>query len=334
MNKPTDFSKLLSSYLTEHLPSLRNVSNNTISSYCDTFRLLLTYCRDSLSMKIEHLTIASFSGELVKGFLVWIINDRHCSISTRNQRLAAIHSFFKYVQGECPKEILRCQNILQIPFAKKEKPLVNYLSVDEMTRILNQPDTTTINGRRDLCFLSLLYDTGARVSEITALKVRDVRLSNPPKVTLYGKGRKFREVPILSNTAQHLSQYLTEQRLNVPEKLDHPLFFNKQRGHLSRAGAAYILKKYVVDSEISTHVSPHVLRHTKAMHMLDSGINIFYIKGLLGHEDISTTEVYAKANIETQRAALEKYSVVLPAATPSWAVDGDTLAWLKSFGKS
>ena len=201
MVKPTNFSRFLSTYLTEYLPSLRNASKNTISSYCDTFRLLLTFCRDNRGLKIERLEIKDFTAELVKSFLHWILNERKCSISTRNQRLAAIHAFFKYAQTESPQDILGCQSILQIPFTKKEKAVVNYLSIDEMTRILSQPDASTAQGRRDLCFLSVLYDTGARISEMTALKVRDVRLGLPPKMLLYGKGRKFREVPILSNTA-------------------------------------------------------------------------------------------------------------------------------------
>ena len=210
---------------------------------------------------------------------------------------------------------------------------MHYLTVDEMTRILALPDTTTSQGRRDLCFICLMYDTGARVSELIATKVRDVRLENPAKVTLYGKGRKFREVPLLSNTAKNLQQYLTEQKLTTPDKLDYPLFFNRQRKALSRTGATHILKKYALAAELEKCVSPHILRHSKAMHLLESGINIFYIKGLLGHEDIATTEIYAKANIEMQRAALEKHAVVLPQAVAPWVSDADTLDWLKNFGK-
>jgi site-specific recombinase XerD len=334
MNRTTDFSKALSSYLSEYLPSLRNVSKNTISSYCDTFRLLLTFCRDNRGMRIERLSVSDFSSELIRGFLSWLDKERHCGIATRNQRLAAIRALFKYVQAECPKEILVCQSIVQIPFSKHEKPTVNYLSIDEITDILKQPDTRTVSGRRDLCFLSLMYDTGARVSEIIALRVREIHLNAPPKVFLYGKGRKIREVPILTNTMKHLESYLAENHLTTPDKLDCPLFSNRQGRPLTRAGASYILKKYCESANIQSHVSPHVLRHTKAMHLLEAGINIFYIKGFLGHEDISTTEVYVKANVETQRAALERHSAILPPAVPSWANDSDTLEWLKNFGKA
>ena len=210
---------------------------------------------------------------------------------------------------------------------------MNYLSVDEMMKILGQPDLTTSNGRRDMCFLCLMYDTGARVSEIITLKVRDIRLDVPAKVTLFGKGSKMREVPLLENTTEHLREYFMEQRLTSPDKRDCPLFFNRQRKSLTRTGATYILNKYVEASGVETHVSPHVLRHSKAMHLLESGVNIFYIKGVLGHEDIATTEVYAKANVEMKRTALEKHASIIPATTPAYALDGDMIEWLKSFGK-
>jgi site-specific recombinase XerD len=333
MQKPTDFSLILSSFLTDYITTQRNMSENTISSYCDTFRLFLTHCRDIKSMRVEKIKMADFSASLVTGFLDWLVAERSCSLSTQNQRLAAIHALFRYAQTESPQSLVICQAILGVPFAKKPKKLMNYLSVDEMTGILSQPDLTTANGRRDMCFLCLLYDTGARVSEIIELKVRNVRLEHPAKATLFGKGSKMREVPLLENTTRHLSEYLKEQRLTTSDKLDHPLFFNRQRKALTRTGATYILKKYTSAAGVETHVSPHVLRHSKAMHLLESGINIFYIKGLLGHEDIATTEVYAKANVEMKRTALEKHATLIPATTPAHALDGDTIEWLKSFGK-
>ncbi len=333
MKKPTDFTKLMSTYLSSYLPLQRNVSKNTISSYCDTFRLLLTFLRDEKDMCVETLRIKDFSTELIREYLVWLERDRHCGISTKNQRLAALRAFFKYVEVEKPEYMLLCQKIINIPYTKNEKAAVQYLSTDEMSSILRQPNQSSSTGRRDICFLSLLYDTGARISEILSLKVRDVHLSNPAKVILYGKGRKLREVPLLPNTVLHLQQYVTEHGLSAPERLDRMLFVNRQGKPITRAGATYILSKYVQMAGVDTHVSPHVLRHTKAMHLLEAGINIYYIKDFLGHEDISTTEIYAKASIETQRKALEKHSLVMPPATPSWVTDTDTLEWLKALGK-
>lgn len=333
MRKPTDFTKLLTTYLSTYLPLQRNVSKNTISSYCDTFRLLLIFLRDEKDENIERIQIRDFSPVLVREFLTWLEQERHCGIPTRNQRLAALRAFFKYVEVEKPEYMLLCQKITNIPYAKQEKASVKYLSTEEMALLLRQPNQHTKSGRRDLCLLSMLYDTGARVSEILSLKVRDLHLSNPAKVILYGKGRKLREVPLLPNTVLHLQQYVIEHGLSAPERLDRYLFLNRQGNPLTRSGATYILSKYAQMAGLSSHVSPHMLRHTKAMHLLEAGINIFYIKDFLGHEDISTTEVYAKASIETQRQALEKHSLVLPPATPSWVTDTDTLEWLKALAK-
>lgn len=174
MKKPTDFTKLMTSYLASYLPLQRNVSKNTISSYCDTFRLLLTFLRDEKSMSIERVRIQDFSPGLLREYLSWLGHDRHCGISTRNQRLAALRAFFKYVEVESPQHMLLCQKIINIPYTKKEQASVCYLTTEEMSSILRQPDQSSRIGRQDLCFLSLLYDAGARVSEILSLKVRDV----------------------------------------------------------------------------------------------------------------------------------------------------------------
>lgn len=228
MKKPTDFIKLMTSYLGSYLPLQRNVSQNTISSYCDAFRLLLTFLRDEKAISIERVRIQDFSPGLIQEYLSWLSRDRRCGISTRNHRLAALRAFFKYVEVESPQHMLLCQKITNIPYTKKEQASVCYLTTEEMSSILRQPDQSSRIGRRDLCFLSLLYDTGARVSEILSLKVRDIHLSNPAKVILYGKGRKLREVPILPNTVLHLRRYMEEQGLSAPEKLDRPFFVNRQ----------------------------------------------------------------------------------------------------------
>lgn len=333
MRKPTDFTIALNSYLTSYLPLQRNLSSNTIASYCDTFRLLLIFMRDIKNTNADRVKLSDFSSDTVVEFLLWLETDRRCSISTRNQRLAAIKAFFRYAEVEKPEHILLSQRILQLPYMKEEKPSISYLSTDEMSRILRAPDTTTSYGRRDLCFLSILYDTGARVSELLTLKARDIYLDPPAKVILLGKGRKRREVPLLTNTVEILRSYIKEHRLDSTDKLDDVIFKNRQGKPLTRAGAGYILKKYASAANVTTHVSPHVLRHTKAMHLLEANVNMFYIKDFLGHTDISTTEVYAKASIETQRAALEKHASILPQAAAIWSNEPDTIEWLKSFSK-
>ena len=223
--KPTDFAKALSQYLSEYLPGQRNVSPNTIKSYRETFKLFLKYCKSG-GLSIERLRLQQIDEPLIVGFLSWLEQDRKSSVATRNQRLACIHGFFRYIQIENPDGILSYQKILSIPMEKAPIPVVNHLTPDALKLILAQPDLLKVNGRRDLTMLSVLYDTGSRVQELADLTVRDVRLDHPPIVTLTGKGRKTRQVPLMSNTESILRQYMTETRLLQNGMQDCPLFLN------------------------------------------------------------------------------------------------------------
>ncbi len=332
--KPTDFAKALSQYLTSYLPGQRNVSPNTIRSYRHTFKLFLTYCKHIRNLTIEQLALKHIDEPLIIGFLSWLEQDRKNSIATRNQRLACIHGFCRYMQIEDPVGLLSYQKILSIPVKKAQKPTVNHLTPDALKLILAQPNPSKASGRRDLTMLSVLYDTGARVQELVDLKVRDVRLDPPPILTLTGKGCKTRHVPLMSNTESLLRRYMTETYLLKNGMQDHPLFVNRQRGKLTPEGVTYILNKYVararvISSIIPDKVTPHVFRHTKAMHLLQAGVNLIYIRDLLGHVDITTTEIYARADTELKRKALEKtYPDMIPTDLPQWNQDEDLLAWL------
>jgi len=333
--KPTDFAKALSQYLSAYLSGQRNVSSNTISSYRDTFKLFLTYCKQS-GLSIERLTFAQIDESLVLAFLKWLEDERSNGISTRNQRLACIHAFFRYVQTEHPVGLLTYQKILAIPMKKAPKPTVNHLTPDSLQLILAQPDLSTRGGRRDATLLSVLYDTGARVQELVDLRVRDVRLDPPPVLSLTGKGRKTRHVPLMSNTEAVLRQYMNEGYLLQNGMQDRPLFCNRQHAKMTREGVAFILDKYVARARaasptIPDKVTPHVLRHTKAMHLLQSGVNLIYIRDLLGHVDIATTEVYARADTELKRKALEQaYPNMVLEGMPQWNQDEDLISWLIS----
>lgn len=337
--KTTDFSKYLSDFLSVYLPCGRNLSRNTISSYCDVFTLLLQFCRDNKRLRADRLSINDLTCSLVSDFLDWLETERKSSISTRNQRLAAICSFARYVQIESPANMHELQKILAIPFKKAVEPVVTYLSPDELHSVLQQPDTLSVHGRRDLVMLSVLYDTGARVQELCDLSARDVRFEKPAHVTLTGKGNKSRQVPLLQNTVDLLRQYLLEVGLDAPNKLDYPLFCNNQKKKFTRAGIAYILNKYTTmaratNPQIPEKVTPHVLRHTKAMHLLQADVNVIYIRDILGHVDVATTGVYARADTRMKRAALEKaQNINLTASIPPWAKDQDLLEWLKNYGK-
>jgi len=327
--KPTDFAKHLANYLSSYLPGQRGMSAHTIRSYRDTFSLFLGFCKDVKNIRIERFTLNHFNKALIEEFLRWLETERGNGIATRNQRLATIHAFCRYVQTEEPGQLLQCQEIMAISFKKQPKTHIQYLSAQEMTEIFARPDLNTSTGRRDLLLLSLLYDTGARVSELIDLKVRDVRLDDFPVAKLNGKGNKVRHVPLMKKTAALLKDYLAENRLNRPEKYDYPLFFNRQHQKLTRPGVTYILQKYTDGNK----VTPHVLRHSKAMHLLQAGVNIVYIRDLLGHVDIATTETYAKADTEMKRAALEKvYKDLTPSGTPTWNNDAGLMDWLHNLG--
>ncbi|MEW5816807.1 MAG: site-specific integrase [Spirochaetota bacterium] len=338
--KTTDFAKLLTAYLTKVLPGQRNLSTHTITSYRDTFKLLLLFCQQRKGIAPEHLTLSQIDDTLVHEFISWIECERHCSISTRNQRLAAIHAFFRYVQTEAPERLLTCQRILSIPFKKTGKPVVSYLTPDALKAILNQPDRKTLAGRRDLVLLTTLYDTGARVQELINLVVRDIRLDQPSTIALKGKGNKIRHVPLMTKTASMLKEYLKERRLSTAGKYDHPVFFNSRHQKLTRAGIAYIIKKYVEAAKrqnnivLPEKISPHVFRHTKAMHLLQANINLVYIRDFLGHASVTTSEIYARADSEMKRLALEQaYSLMVTDDIPAWQEDEDLLIWLQNFCK-
>lgn len=296
--KPTDFSYHLSGYLAKYLPGRVGISTNTIKSYRDTFSLLLRFCSGVKRMPVEKITVSTLEKKLIEEFLTWIETKRGCSVSTRNQRLAAIHAFFKYIQMEAPEHIYLCQQILAVPIKRTHSKAINYLTLDGIKAILDASDTTSMIGRRNLVLLSLLYDTGARVQEIADLVVSDVRLENPATVKMTGKGNKSRIVPLMTRTTKLVNQYMSENDLKRIAQGTYPLFQNRSGTKLTRAGIAYILKMCVEKARIlhpeliPKEVSPHGLRHSKAFHLLQSGVNLVYIRDLLGHVSIKTTEVY------------------------------------------
>ncbi|MGJ9458999.1 tyrosine-type recombinase/integrase [Oceanobacillus sp. CF4.6] len=332
--KPTNFAKYLTEFLSVFLPAQRNVSKNTIHSYRDAFKLLIKYCQEIKSIPVERLTLNDFSNELLIGFLEWLETDRKCSISTRNQRLAAIHSFFRYVQVEEPAGLYHFQKIMAIPAKKVKKATVEHLSPDAIKLLLEQPDRNCPKGRRDLTLLSVLYDTGARVQELIDINVGDVILDTPAIIILTGKGNKKRRVPLMKNTVSILNSYILENKLDKPWKNEYPLFTNNQNNKLTKEGIAYIISKYVILArKISTlvppKVKPHMLRHSKAMHLLQAGVNLIYIRDFLGHVDLKTTEIYARTDTETKRNAIENaYSDLIDGNLPDWSKDQALLSWL------
>ena len=334
--KKTDFTKALTAYFSTYLPLTCGVSPNTCNSYRDAFKLLLLYFQEEKGVPANSIELRMLNRNLVSDFLDWLEAQRKVSVTTRNQRLAAMKAFAHYVQYRNPEYLETCTDIITMRPKKHEKPVIPFLAEDELKALLAQPDPSTRHGLRDLTLLSLLYDSGARVQEITDLQLKDIRLTNPAMVTLTGKGRKARQVPLMKETCTLLDTYIRNFDLNS-EPLTAPLFFNKKGEALSRYGITYILKKYVSKAELdgsARKISPHGLRHTKAMHLLRAGVNMIYIRDFLGHVDISTTEVYARIDAEMKRKVFEeKVPNFTPNTTMPWEEDKDLLQWLTQFGK-
>lgn len=339
MTTTTDFAKHLSRFLTEYLPHERNMSNNTLSSYRDTFVQYIDFMKNEKNIPIDRLSLKHLTRDNALHFMKWILDDRGCSPATRNYRLAAIHSFVSYLQYEVIDNAEEWQNVLSIKAMRSESKALTYLSTEGIRLLLAQPDTMTSQGRRHLAILSLMYDTGARVQEIADLTVESVRIDYEPySIRLFGKGRKSRIVPMVKEQTEILRQYMAENHLNDSNVYASPLFFNNRHEKLTREGISYILKTYADLARkespelIPQKISCHSLRHSKAMHLLQSGINLVYIRDILGHVSIQTTDIYARADSKAKREALEKaYTNLNPSTTSTreWERNKNLREWLK-----
>ncbi|MDR1716068.1 MAG: site-specific integrase [Prevotella sp.] len=294
--KINDFSKYLTSFFTSYLPHERGCSQNTIKAYRDTFVLFINYMNVTENVKVEKLELKIITRAHIVRFLDWLRVKRNASDNTWNLRLAAIQSYFKYVQYIEPRFIGEYQNIMSIRGKRNaSRATINYLSIEGIKLILEQVNTSTRRGRRDLALLALMYDTGARVQEVIDLCPINLHLYKPYTVQLRGKGDKTRVVPLLDVQIDILKIYLSEQGLINIRMMSGPLFFNHRKEKLTRGGISYILEKYVrkarmINPElIPEKISCHSFRHSKAMHLLQAGVNLVYIRDILGHATIQTT---------------------------------------------
>ena len=297
---------LLQSFFTEHMLSDRRASQQTVDSYRDTFRLLLRFLQQTTGKQPASLRISDLDAPAILSFLDHIEQQRNNQIQSRNVRLAAIRSFFRLVALRDPASVHVATRVLAIPSKRSDKRLVGYLTRVEMDAILGAPDRTTWRGQRDYVLLLTFYNSGARVSEITALKRSQVRLGVTSFLQVHGKGRKEREVPLWPRTARTLKCWLDAS----PAPPDAPAFPSSRGTALSRDGVNYILQDALRKAAKSCptlaakRVSPHVLRHTTAMHLLQSGVDITVIALWLGHESPETTHMYVEADLKTKEQAL------------------------------
>ena len=267
----------------------------------------------------------------VVAFLDHIEKERHGSIATRNCRLAALHSFFRFVADREPLVAKQCESVLHVPVKRGPKRSPCYLETEEVAAVLAQPDRQSVRGQRDYTLLVLLYNTGARISEALALCPGDIRLETPAQVRLLGKGRKERICPLWPETAALLEALLKRQ----PPQTDEPIFVNRYGEPLGASGARFRLRQYVLAAAKRTpriaekRVSPHTWRHTAAVQLIAAKVDPAIIRSWLGHSSLETTNLYAQANLETKRKAIEQVDgTVRPAKPPRWQRDRDLLAWL------
>ena len=341
MKQSTDFAKYISGFLGNYLTNERGVSNNTIKSYSYTFILFISYMREVKKIDINKLFFKDITKAVIVDFLNWLQSTRGCSDGTRNQRLAAISSFIKYAEYMNPAGLYESHQILSIPVKKTEEKIINYLPIDGIKLLLQQPDTSKGKGLRDLALLSLMFESAARVQEIIDLTPSSLSLTGKPhSVKLHGKGNKHRIVPLPEKEAQILLRYMTQYDLSKRENAQKPLFPNNQGQKMTRNGINNILIKYVKvakgkdENIIPDSLSCHSLRHSKAMQLLESKIELIHIKDFLGHKSVITTEIYARVNPKyTFEAVKSAYKNITTNEIPLWERNNEVLAMLKSFVK-
>ena len=331
----TDFAVLITKFLTEYLPLHRNCSKNTISSYKDSLKLFILFLRDGKSMNINKFKMRQIDRELILEFIEWLENRGNSPV-TINHRLAGIKSFINFAQYESVENLAYLQPVLSVKSLKTTTRQVDYLTEEQMNNLINLPPIDTSTGIRDRIIMCLLYDTGARVQELCDLKIEDINLGNNPTVKLHGKGSKIRIVPISKNMNQILEVYISKFFSDIKLKNEY-LIKNKNNQQMSRDGIEYIVQKYATilknnDPSFPSKVHPHMFRHSKAMHMLAVDIPIVYIRDFLGHEDISTTMIYARADSRKKNEAINNLAPKLIEENyVDWSKDQDLLDFLNSF---
>lgn len=323
------FADTLAKFLTVYLPVTRACSTNTVAAYRDAFTLFLRFMDQKHATPPDQVCFADFTTANVAAFLGWLRTDRQCSDATANQRLAAVKSFFRYAQADAPEQIAQAQQVLGIKAAQTSQPAIGYLPIDAVRLLLEHAER---RGLRDLALLTTLYDTAARVQEICDLSIQDLHLAKPASVTVTGKGRKTRVVPLTPQAAAILTRHVR----TLENDSSGPVFTNRASQRIGRAGVTYILTQCASTAHVERpdlipgKISPHALRHSKAMHLLEHGVNLIYIRDILGHASVVTTEIYAKASPEMKRGAIEAAAAkTLGPSRYDQDTRADLLAWLR-----
>ena len=323
------FQTLVQDFFEKYLTVERNVSRHTILAYRDALKLFLRHAANRLGGSIDQLDYTALDVEVIQSFLRALESQRQCSARTRNHRLAVLKSFARYIAAVAPEHLERCRRIRQLQPARFEHPQIEYLEDDEIRALFEA--IHPLKGRRDRALLLLLYNTGARVQEIVDLDIGDLRREPVPLITLRGKGRKQRTCPLWTRTLEAIEAWLQERPPG-----EGPLFLNAHRRRLSRSGVAHILRTLAERTGLSPrhakHVTPHVIRHTTAMHLLQAGVDITTIAAWLGHSQLATTHAYVEINLRMKQRALAAANT-LPELSQGTFPQDDLLAWLNSLGR-
>jgi integrase/recombinase XerD len=333
---PNALARALRSFFADHLPRVRGMSPHTVHSYRDAFMLLLRFLAARRKRAVVTLDFRDLAPDELLAFLDHLETDRRNGAATRNARLAAVHAFARFAAASYPEHIELCQRILAVPFKRARPRIVEYLEASEIRALLDAPDRTTSDGRRDHALLLALFNTGARVQEILDLRPCDLQLVRPFQARLRGKGRKERMCPLWPQTADTLRALLSEHGVDLTAT--QPLFRNRRGVPLTRFGVRYLLRKYAQHARSAAttidakRVHPHVLRHTTAVHLLQAGVDLVTISHWLGHASVETTNRYAAVNLEMKRAAVAKARPLadVDPALAAWRTDAGILQWLEA----
>lgn len=333
MKSEVDLGRQLRLFLGEYLPRQRNASPRTIRAYRDALKLMLRYVAESRRCSVADLCFTDVNRSAILAFLESLETKRGNGVTTRNHRLAAIRSFARFVSTNAPETVEQCSHILAIPLKRGNSRSIDYLTLDEVNALLQTIPSATAKGRRDDALLRFLYNTGARVQEALDVRADDLRLDSPAHVLLRGKGRKERLCPLWTDSVDRLRRLFAER--NIDAKQPSPVFTNRDGRSLTRFGVTYILAKYVREAAMRCpslgrkNVHPHTLRHTTAMHLLQSGVDLNTIRCWLGHASVTTTNRYVEIDLEMKRCALD--GMAAPPGTMAPAIaDNGLLAWLES----
>lgn len=316
---------LLQRFFTERLCTQMDASPNTIAGYRDTFRLLLRFASERCGKPPTRLRIEELDADLVTDFLTHVETERGNAVRSRNTRLAAIRSFFRFVAMNEPAHLLHCQRILAIPSKRHVRRTVTFLDHEEIAAVIAAPDRSTWVGRRDHLVLLVALQTGLRASELIGLRCQDVVLGVGAHIRCDGKGRKERCTPLRRETATLLEAWLKERR----GAADRPLFPTMRGDHLSRDALEHLVRRHVATASrscpalVGRRVSPHVLRHSTAMELLQHGVDQSVIALWLGHESVETTQIYLHADLKLKEKALTR--IAAPTMAPGRYRPADTL---------